>query len=223
MLRFAFVLLATTLAIGMVNVAQAEIRGDYLEMRSCDIYTGPCFANSQIGLMGDQAIMAWSIEEGDFQGTDLAGLKVVMSVRANDTLGFGGGVEFDPDPIRSVILVDDQANDAQREALTAFARQRAGIVAGTVVRVASVAIEMSVDHLEMVGKLKAGKEVHLLTRKVRKGDCVCSNEEIFYPPLSTVENAEPAFTIDGGFAGRGLGSKWTNPKSKSAYLATFVE
>ena len=102
----------------------AEISGSYLETRTCDVYTGPCFANSQVGLTGQQAILAWSIDEGRYQGVDLTGLKVVMTVRAADTLGFGSGVVIHPDPIRSVILVDEQATPEQRDALAAFARER---------------------------------------------------------------------------------------------------
>ena len=34
------------------------IEGDYLETRTCDIYTGPCFANAQVSLTGKEAIMA---------------------------------------------------------------------------------------------------------------------------------------------------------------------
>lgn len=200
----------------------AEISGEYLETRTCDVYTGPCFANAQVGLTGQQAIMAWSIDEGLHGGVDLAGLNVVLAVRASDTLGFGGGVAIKPDPIKSVILVDERASAAQQAALADFAKLRAGRVGGEVVRVAAVPIDMSLDHIEMVGKLRAGDEVQLVTRKLARGDCVCSNEEIFYPPLAEVENSEPAYTVEGGFSGRGLGTHWTNSQTRSAFLATFA-
>ena len=38
--------------------AAAGIRGDYVEVRSADVYTGPCFANGEVGLVGDEAILA---------------------------------------------------------------------------------------------------------------------------------------------------------------------
>src|SRR4051794_38286977 len=157
-------------------LAQAgEPTGDYLETRTCDVYTGPCFANGQVGLCGRDAVMAWSIDSGSFKGVDLAGLKVILAVRASDTLGFGGGVVIHPDPIKSVALVDKRANAKQQDALVAFATQQAGRVAGTLVRVETVDIEMSIDHIDMVGKLRAGHIVDIETRKLAKGDCVCSN------------------------------------------------
>jgi hypothetical protein len=202
--------------------SSTEIRGNYLETRTCDVYTGPCFANAQTGLTGQQAIMAWNIEAGSHASLDLSGLNVVLIVRAADTLGFGEAVAAKSDSVKSVILVDERANDAQQTALAEFAKQHAGCVAGEVVRVARVPIEMSIDHDESVGSLKAGEEAHLVTRKLTHRDRCCTNEDVFYPPLAEVDCSEPAFTIDGGFAGRGLGQTWSNPRTRSAFLATFT-
>ncbi len=199
------------------------LQGDYLESRTCDVYTGPCFANAEVSLTGEEAIMAWSIESGDFRGVDLTGLRVVMAVKGSDTLGFGGGMNVRPEPIRSVVIVDDKANPSQREALVAFARESAGEAAGSVVRVEAAPIEMSLDHIRMIGHVKAGKQVEILTRKLEEDDHCCTNEIVFYPPLARVENSSPAYTVDGYFAGRGLGLQWANPKSRSAFLATFAQ
>lgn len=199
-----------------------QIVGNYLETRTCDVYTGPCFANAQVGVTGQQAILAWNIEQGSHRGIALDGLNVVVVVRAADTLGFGGGMEVHPDPIKSVILLDERGSAQQREALEAFAREHAPRLIGEVTRVAATAINLEVDHIDMVGKLQAGKEAHLLTRKLAKGDCVCSNEVIYYPPLTEVENSAPAYTVEGGFGGRGLKQHWSNPRTRSSYLATFA-
>lgn len=205
-----------------VTAQAAPLRGDYLEMRSCDVYTGPCFANGQLGVTGQDALLAWSIDEGAYQGVDLSGLRVVLAIRANDTLGFGGGVEVTPFPIRSVLLVDERADAAQQAALVAFVEEHAGPLVGRVGRVARVPISMNLDHVAMVAELSAGDEAAIRTRKLKKGDCVCTNEEVFYPPLTDVQNSEPAFTVEGTFAGKGLGRTWSYRGSRSAFLATFT-
>ncbi len=46
----------------------AALKGDYIEARSADVYTGPCFANSEVGLTGQEAILAWKVQEGDWKG-----------------------------------------------------------------------------------------------------------------------------------------------------------
>jgi hypothetical protein len=61
----------------------AAIKGDYIEARSADVYTGPCFANGEVGLVGNEAILAWRIKEGDWRGTSLNGLGVVAVVKAH--------------------------------------------------------------------------------------------------------------------------------------------
>ena len=45
-----------------------QVRGDYVEARTADVYTGPCFSNAEIFITGDHAVMAWKITEGRFPG-----------------------------------------------------------------------------------------------------------------------------------------------------------
>jgi hypothetical protein len=215
----AFVIVASA----ATAASAAQIQGDYLESRSCDVYTGPCFANAEIGLTGHQALMAWSIDAGEFAGVDLSGLKVVVAVRSVDTLGFGVGIKVRNELNRSVILLDDRATPVQMAALEKFARAKAGATAGEVTRIAALPISLQMDHVDMKAVLKAGKEVNLETRKLAKGDCVCTNEQIYYPPLIEVENSEPAYTLNSSFQGRGLGSQWSHNLSRSSFLATFAE
>lgn len=228
MLRCFSVLLVAVAVLGCCgsfagSVLAKGLQGDYMESRTCDVYTGPCFANAEVSLTGEEAIMAWSIDSGDFRGVDLTGLCVVMAVKGSDTLGFGGGMHVRPEPIRAVVIVDERADAQQQQALVAFAQASAGEAAGSVVRVESAPIEMSLDHIRMVGHVKAGHQVEILTRKLEASDHCCTNEVIFYPPLAHVENFTPAYTVEGYFAGRGLGLQWANPKSRSAFLATFAE
>lgn len=204
-----------------VSISQAkEAKGVYMEARTCQVYTGPCFANGEVGLAGHDALMAWRIEDGRHDGVDLSGLSVVLVMRASDTLGFGG---IDgAGPVKSVILVDEQATDEQRAGLIAFAKKHSASAGKSVVRVDSLPIEMSLDTATLNGKLEAGKSLKLVTRKARRGDCICSNESAYYPPLAEVENFAPGVAIDGHFSGRGLGSRWSIPDSRSAYMATFA-
>lgn len=217
-------LLSTVLVVSLCVApvwAGTPISGDYLESRTCDVYTGPCFANGESAMAGSEALLAWSIDQGQFDGVDLAGLKVAMAVKASDTLGYGGGLGAQPEPIRSIVMVDARATEAQRSALVSFAKSRAGKVAGEVVRVEPQTIEFAVDHVTGAANLKIGLAGAIRTRGMRKGDCVCSNETIFYPPLTKVENFIPAYNLEHQFSAAGLGAKWSAPNTRSAFLATF--
>ena len=78
---------AVVACLGNRDRRQAAVSGDYVEIRSCDVYTGSCFANAEMGLEGKDAIMTWSIRKGEVDGVNLDGLKVVAVVRASGTLG----------------------------------------------------------------------------------------------------------------------------------------
>lgn len=214
-----------TACLGFVAVAagstvQAEISGHYLETRTCQVYTGPCFANAEIGLAGKSAVMAWDIHEGDHEGVDLSGLKVVVAITSSKTLAFQG-IEG-AGAVKSIIIVDETAKGARREALISFAKAHSGKAADDVVRIDDAPIAMSLNEFELKAKLTAGKGVHVETRKARKDDCICSNESAYYPPLAKVDDFAAGVTTIGEFKARGLKTRWSTPESRSAYLATFV-
>ncbi len=220
--RFA-VLSGTLFVVATLAVAtssRADIEGHYLESRTCQVYTGPCFANAEVGLTGKNAVMAWSIKEGSHNGIELAGLKVVMALKAANTLEFGG--IQDAGKLKSVIYVDEKASTSQQLALVDFAKQHAGRAGKQVARVTVAPIDMSLDVAELNGKLKVNRDdVQLVTRKARPDDCICSNESAYYPPLAKVTNFVPGVTTVGEFKGRGLGSRWSTPGARSAYMGTF--
>src|SRR5690606_15462825 len=112
-------------------------------------------------------------------------------------------------------------NEAQREALIDFARTHGGKAGQDIVRVATRPINMSLNLGTLEGNVVAGREVKLSTRKARQGDCICSNEVAYYPPLAQVEHFVPGVTLEGEFRGRGLGTQWSTPDSRSSYMATF--
>src|SRR5580700_4790079 len=120
-----FTCLAACFALVFVcsSVQAAEISGEYLEARSCDVYTGPCFANSQTGLAGREALMAWKVDDGQWNGVQLCGLSVAVVLNAESTLGEDGVFPMTAGEIKSVILVDQKASKEQQAALIDFARK----------------------------------------------------------------------------------------------------
>ena len=85
-------------------LAANPIRGKYVEARTCQVYTGPCFANGEVGSVGKNAIMTWKIEDGFFAGVDLAGHSAAIVVKCSDTLGFNG--LRDAESTKAVLIVD---------------------------------------------------------------------------------------------------------------------
>lgn len=212
---------ALLLVAGAAIPTEAAIKGDYLEVRSADVYTGPCVANGEVGLVGDQAILAWKVTEGNWKGVTLSGLGVVAVVKASATLG---DPFHNPYPARAVLILDERASAEQREALREFAQSAAGELLKNVVRVETAAIHLEVGQGESHGaaKLVAGSFARISTRSLCKDDHLCGNEFVYYPPLVELAHSMPAFTLEEAFDGQGLGVVWKRADRRSAFVGAFA-
>ena len=222
-------LIVALLSFSSFTFAQ-QIRGDYMESRSADVYVAQCFANGETGLTGKQALLAWKIDSGSWQGVKLDGLHVAGAVTANATLGDPYG---DPYPAKVVMMVDDRATPEQRQALVAFAQHEAGRLFENVVAVKPVAMELevpdaAVEHAHVHGAgvgahalFRAGNLARIETRTLNDNDHVCGNETTYYPPLTTVASATPAVAVSDVYQGDGLNTDWSNHGRRSAYIAHF--
>ena len=197
-----------------------QIRGDYLETRSADVYTGQCFANGEVNLVGNEAILAWHVQSGSWDGVPLEGLAVAAAVRANGTLG---DPYEDPYPAKSVLLVDDQANPQQRAALLSFAKHMGGDLLNHVEQVVPVPMELVVNHEQHgVAMLRAGQFATVQTRSIGEKDHLCGNEVTFYPPLTQLAHSMPAVALTDSYSGPGLGVSWDLHGKRSAFVGAFA-
>lgn len=228
-----FVSRATLIALLSITtvVSAQEIRGDYMESRSTDVYVAQCFANGETGLNGKQALLAWRIDSGSWNNVKLDGLQVAGAVTASGTLG---DPYENPYPAKVVVMVDDRATPAQREALIAFAQHEAGKLFDHIVRVQAVPMALEVpdaaiEHAHVHGSgvgahamFRAGNLASIETRTLNDTDHICGNETTYYPPLTTVSQATPAVALNDEFRGEGLDTDWSNHGRRSAYLAHFT-
>src|SRR6266540_1928721 len=113
------------------------ISGDYLEVRSCDVFTGPCFANAEMNLAGKEGMLFWSVREGSWKGTSLNGLGVMLIVRTDGTLG---DLKYEPRSGPAVVIVDAKADAAQKAALLDLVRVKAGKLVSKVAAVKTAPI-----------------------------------------------------------------------------------
>src|SRR5438132_6817792 len=123
-------LTTATLALCAVGAsAGTTISGDYVEARTCNVYTGACHANGEAVTTGREAILAWNIRAGKLDGVNLAGLSAVAVVTSEQNLAKGSA------PHRTVLYLDSRATDAQRAALASTLTARYGSTFGEVIAV----------------------------------------------------------------------------------------
>lgn len=215
----------TTLALALTLPAKQPtlaISGDYLEVRSCDIYTGACVANSEMGLSGKEGMLVWRVKHGAWKGATLDGLTVAAVLRTDTTLG---DVSLHPGDGRAVLIIDSRANRSQREALADFARAQAGKLVRDIVAVKTAPMEVKLGQCASgsCATVKAGDLLEISTRCLNGKDHLCGNEENYYPPLTKVNGAFSAYTDLAAFHGRDLNATWELAGRRSAYIATFAQ
>jgi hypothetical protein len=217
--RLPWMLLVGSLTVmPAVATASSEISGDYLEARTADVYTGPCFANGEVNLTGREAVMAWRVREGSWRGVDLAGLAVVAVVKAQATLGDPFATPY---PARAVVILDENATAEQRTALAHLARARGGELLANVIATHVAKIETSFEAHRGEARLAVPGLLEVRTRPMCQDDHICGNEFVYYPPLSRVSDAVPAYTLANRFEGDEFNSTWSSPLKRSAFVATF--
>src|SRR2546421_5415908 len=117
--RSAAIALAAASVSFAATIPSRSVSGNYIEARTADVYTGPCFANGEVEQVGQEAVFGWKINNGSWQGVDVSGLAVVAAVRAQHTIG----IQSEPvNPAKAVLIVDSRANAEQRLALQSFAK-----------------------------------------------------------------------------------------------------
>jgi hypothetical protein len=204
-----------------VTVSAQQIQGEYMETRSADVYTGQCFANGEVNLTGREAILAWKVDRGSWDGVKLDGLSIAAAVRAKATLG---DPYADPYPAKAVVMVDDQASPEQQRALLSLAKHYAGKLLDNVVEIKAepVMMELPQDHHQHGrARMVAGSLASIETRPIDETDHLCGNEVTFYPPQVKLDHSVPAVALTDRFAGPGLNTDWTLHGKRSAFLGRF--
>ncbi len=198
---------------------EGTLVGDYLEARTAEVFVGYCLANSETGLVGQEAVMAWRVRSGSWDGVALDGLSVVAIVEASTTLG---DVRVDPVSARSVVVVDEAATPIQQQALLGLVRSMAGSLVDDIVAVDRAPIWLAETETHGLRAVRVGEIAAIEVRERRHEDGLCGNEEAFYPPLVDLEHFHTAFTVRNEYLGDQLSSTWRSPGKSSAFVGTFV-
>jgi hypothetical protein len=217
MARFGFIAAMAAFAF-VLPAPSAEITGQYVEARTCDVYTGPCFANADTSITGRHAVIAWKIDKGRSGSEQLDGLGVVAVIAARDTLGLKQVVAG-----KAIIIVDEKATPAQKAALIDLAQKHTGILLENTVSIQSAPINIEICECKgnSCAKVTAGKATVTTRCLDAHHDKACGNETAFYPPLSKGVVARPAMAAEHSYIGKEFNESWRDGERRGAYVGTF--
>jgi hypothetical protein len=216
MKRFLLSSAIVTLTAAPLAAGGHRVSGSYVEARTAEVFTGACIMGSEAETMGKEAVLAWRVDRGSFNGISLDGLSIVAAVAGDKNLGIqevGGGKAV----TRSTLFVDQRANPAQQLALVAMANDLSKGTLGTIVNVAPAPIRFLDTEAEVQ---VTGGPATLEVSKHAPHEETCGAMQWFHP-LSSVDEAEIGLTAQHSFTGSGLGSKWSDPNRRSSFFGTF--
>src|SRR5258705_5541675 len=134
MRRFLFVAICLTLLsiliVSVPNNSRAEadlVKGEYVEVRTASVFAGACHYNGELTTSGRDALIAWNVKSGKWQGVELAGVRAVAVVNASENLADSNA------PRESEIIIDESASDAQSRAILYALRTRYASALGKIV------------------------------------------------------------------------------------------
>jgi len=203
-------------AVPLFATGYNSVSGSYVEARTAEVFTGGCVMGSEAETTGKEAVLAWRVENGNFNGTSIDGLSVVAAIAGDRNLGIyelGGHRAV----AKTALFVDQRANPAQQFALVAMARELTGSLMGSIVSVTPAPIQFTESGSEIS---ITAPQVALAVNKHLQHDPSCGAQQWFHP-LASVENATIATTEQHAFSGSILGTKWSDPNKPSAFFGTF--
>lgn len=224
-MRKVIVTVALVLAAAMAGTAEAplNISGDYLEVRSCNVYTGACHYSDEVVTAGREATLAWNIAKGSYHGVPLEGLKVIAVISAKSNLA------LDTCSRKSVLYIDSKATLAQQQALKAlFTKEKVSLL-GKLVDTKVVPISFvkngssySVRAADVV-VLDASTELSPhTTYNPRVGECNMPRETWYKPLETSACKSSPGKATQFSYKDKGLSVTWSDKvEANSAFIGSF--
>jgi hypothetical protein len=199
---------------------KGRITGEYVEARTAEVFAGGCIMNSEAETLGRQAVMAWRITSGAFNGVTLDGLIVAAAVAGDRNLGMRemGGEE--PTAVKAIIIVDPRATTAQRDALVRLVRELSNGLITHVVRVDVAPVKFATSQ-KYVEVSVPDNDILLTVNKEMKHDPSCGAMQ-WFKPFTKLADAALGVAEEHSFEGQGLNTKWSAPNKRSAFFGTFV-
>ena len=216
MRRYLFIAAALILAIfSLIFSSQAEnvsLRGDYVEVRTASVFAGACHYNGEVVTTGRDAMMAWNVTSGKWQGVDLTGVRVMAIVSSDANLSEDNAAR------QSEIIVDSSASRAQALAMLNALKEKYAASLGNVVEVRSAPIKFE----------RSGRTCAVVTNEAAinveamPNDLCCKMPNlVWYTPLVGLENRKVGYTSKALYSGKVVGEPWSRSGENSAFYGTF--
>jgi uncharacterized protein DUF1326 len=208
----AIMVVAVSALVFSSRAENVSLRGDYVEVRTASVFAGACHYNGEVVTTGRDAMMAWNVTSGKWQGVDLAGVRAVAIVTADANLSEEAATR------QSEIIIDAKASAAQSSAMLDALKQKYAATLGDVVTVRTAPISF-----ERHGRSYAvAADDATINVDAMPNDLCCKMPNlVWYRPLVGLENRKVGYTAKAAYSGKSIGTPWSRSGENSAFYGTF--
>ena len=189
-----------------------SLRGDYVEVRTASVFAGACHYNGEVVTTGRDAMMAWNVTSGKWQGVDLSGVRVMAIVSADANLSESNAAR------QSEVIIDSQASRQQALAMMNALKEKYAASLGEIVAIRTAPISF-----ERNGRTYAvvSNEAAINVEAMPNDLCCKMPNLIWYTPLVGLENRKVGYTAKALYSGKSVGEPWSRSGENSAFYGTF--
>src|SRR6266849_9799665 len=191
----------------------ASLRGDYVEVRTASVFAGACHYNGEVTTTGRDAMMAWSVTSGKWNGVDLTGMRTIAVVSAADNL------ENAQAGRRSELIMDKSASHDQAVAMLEAIRSRYADTLGQIISVRTAAIDFKHE-----GKTyRVSSPEAAISVEAMPNDLCCRMPNlIWYSPLVSLGQRKVGYTVKALYTGHTVSDNWERAGENSAFYGNFA-
>lgn len=211
-----FIVAAMFVAVSaLVFSSRAEsvsLRGDYVEVRTASVFAGACHYNGEVVTTGRDALMAWNVTSGKWQGVDLTGVRVLAIVSSDANLAETSLAR------QSEVIIDSSASRTQALAITNALKEKYAASLGKIVEVRTAPITF-----ERSGRTYAvvTNEAAINVEAMPNDLCCKMPNLVWYAPLVGLENRKVGYTSKALYSGKVVGEPWSRSGENSAFYGNF--
>ncbi|MDQ3816480.1 MAG: DUF1326 domain-containing protein [Acidobacteriota bacterium] len=217
MRKFFFLGLASMVLCGLwLTSSRAEfnsLKGDYVEVRTASVFAGACHYNGEVVTTGRDALMAWQVNSGSWNGVDLAGVRAMAVVSSDSNLSDTQAAR------RTELIIDKSASRAQALAIIDAIKTKYAQTLGKIVSVRSAPVEF--QHEEKSYSINSSGIAAINMESMPDDLCCRMPQLVWYEPLVPLAGRKVGYTKKALYAGGAVGDAWQRDGENSAFYGSF--
>ncbi|HVS73405.1 MAG TPA: DUF1326 domain-containing protein [Phycisphaerae bacterium] len=189
-----------------------HLSAQYVEARTASVFAGACHYNGELVTIGQDAVLAWHVTGGVWNGVDLSGVNAMAAVDSSDNLGENA-------PRKSELVIDTHASNAQAAAFADMVRSKLHAQLGDLTAVRRGPVTFS--HGDGNYVVEAPNFGEMSVQPMPNGECCKQPNLVWYSPLIPLEGRKVGYTQSSAYSAGHVGDPWERSDENSAFYGTY--